>query len=1115
MVKTINIGLNANDGTGDNLRDAMDTINKNFAQLDASNEVVEDTSPQLGGNLDTQNFIINTSTVNGNITLTPNGTGSVLLDALKINGTTISSDDSTKITLAENVDVTGILTTSTLDVNTLQSTANSQISINENLFVSGKVTASEIIVSSIGTADSSALSMNSLSVSGTITGNTVNSSGISINDNVISSANSNDNIVLRPSGTGKVQVGTLLFPSADGIANQALITDGSGNLLFQTISGGGGGITFRDDSSTAFAIAGETFTFSGSSNVTVTLDDSGDGTLNIVGPDLSSYLQNTGTQTIDNLSFNDNIISTSSNADLILQPGGTGRVILNKLASDDSTAIAIEDGLIVTSLGDTNEMLYVGASKQIFSTNVIKFDSSSNRVGIGHTSSNPNVLLDIVGETTNSAQIRLGQFNDDADGPDISLRKARGTVASPTAFQAGDVLGSVNAWSHDGGGMVATGQLRFVADDNADSSFLLGTRVGSTLATSFEVTQGVIRFNQAYSFPTADGTGNQVLVTDGSGTLAFADISSVFTPSITFVGDDSTGTAVDNGETFKITGTGGITATVSGDTLTIDGSGVSASSDIGLLKVDSTTITPAITNSDIAINTNGTGNLDLTAGGIINLDGDHVTVGSAWSTVFSSATQYNRYRYGITSLTTENFALNNVSGKTELFGNSLGALVTLTSVDDSTRTNNAWSATRVELVTDFDGRSLTSLYESDNIRYFDGGPTSLSVSNQLRNTNTTNAEISEGSVLGLATSFNVPSGNGTIDIREYSTINSNVDTNLDTGNVEIGNFYHFLITGSKKSNASATTTLDNEYGLYIKDNSIASDNYGIYIENESYKNRIGGIQFANRNITTTDSNQNLSLDANGTGSVVINGLRFPTADGTADQILKTDGAGQLSFVNVNTNPITFVGDDSTGTAVNNGETFKIAGAQGITTAVSGDVLTITGASLSGYLTNTTLYIAGDDSSTIAINNNGNLQISGGQNITTSTDSSGTVTISGSSNIIVNSISSADSSQILVEDSMRVTGTLTATSVVTSTISPPDNLTGTYTISSPTTITLDPEDEIINNAPMQLVNKTVVQLGSLVASTGAMVFVTNETDGAIPAFYDGTNWRRVTDRAVVS
>ena len=39
---------------------------------------------------------------------------------------------------------------------------------------------------------------------------------------------------------------------------------------------------------------------------------------------------------------------------------------------------------------------------------------------------------------------------------------------------------------------------------------------------------------------------------------------------------------------------------------------------------------------------------------------------------------------------------------------------------------------------------------------------------------------------------------------------------------------------------------------------------------------------------------------------------------------------------------TFVGDDSSGTAVNPGETFKIAGGTNITTAVSGDTLTITG-----------------------------------------------------------------------------------------------------------------------------------------------------------------------------
>lgn len=94
-------------------------------------------------------------------------------------------------------------------------------------------------------------------------------------------------------------------------------------------------------------------------------------------------------------------------------------------------------------------------------------------------------------------------------------------------------------------------------------------------------------------------------------------------------------------------------------------------------------------------------------------------------------------------------------------------------------------------------------------------------------------------------------------------------------------------------------------------------------------------------------------------------------------------------------------------------------------------------------------------------------------------------------------------------------TLTITNIITESVNAPNTLTGTYTISSPTTITLDPVDEIINDAPMKLVNKTVAQLSTLVSSVGAMVFCTNETGGAIPAFYDGTNWRRVSDRAIVS
>ena len=96
-----------------------------------------------------------------------------------------------------------------------------------------------------------------------------------------------------------------------------------------------------------------------------------------------------------------------------------------------------------------------------------------------------------------------------------------------------------------------------------------------------------------------------------------------------------------------------------------------------------------------------------------------------------------------------------------------------------------------------------------------------------------------------------------------------------------------------------------------------------------------------------------------------------------------------------------------------------------------------------------------------------------------------------------------------------TDTLTVTNIEVETIQAPATLTGTYTITSPTTITLDPVDEIINDAPMKLVSKTVTDLSTLVSSVGAMVFCTNESGGAIPAFYDGTNWRRVSDRAIVS
>lgn len=45
--------------------------------------------------------------------------------------------------------------------------------------------------------------------------------------------------------------------------------------------------------------------------------------------------------------------------------------------------------------------------------------------------------------------------------------------------------------------------------------------------------------------------------------------------------------------------------------------------------------------------------------------------------------------------------------------------------------------------------------------------------------------------------------------------------------------------------------------------------------------------------------------------------------------------------------------------------------------------------------------------------------------------------------------------------------------------------------------------------------TIATMPAPAKNTGGQIFVSDEIGGAVPAFSDGTNWRRVTDRAIVS
>ena len=61
-------------------------------------------------------------------------------------------------------------------------------------------------------------------------------------------------------------------------------------------------------------------------------------------------------------------------------------------------------------------------------------------------------------------------------------------------------------------------------------------------------------------------------------------------------------------------------------------------------------------------------------------------------------------------------------------------------------------------------------------------------------------------------------------------------------------------------------------------------------------------------MTSTETNGNITVTPNGSGKIVLDGLSWPTADGSSDQVLKTDGSGNLTWVS---NSATLSGAGST------------------------------------------------------------------------------------------------------------------------------------------------------------------------------------------------------------
>jgi hypothetical protein len=115
-------------------------------------------------------------------------------------------------------------------------------------------------------------------------------------------------------------------------------------------------------------------------------------------------------------------------------------------------------------------------------------------------------------------------------------------------------------------------------------------------------------------------------------------------------------------------------------------------------------------------------------------------------------------------------------------------------------------------------------------------------------------------------------------------------TNLNTDKIELTN----LSVSTASASAGGSLSYSNTTGVFTFTPADVSGS-GLANVVEDTTPQLGGNLDVNGNTITSNTNGDIELNPDGTGKVRIDGIYYPTADGTANQVLQTDGAGNLSF----------------------------------------------------------------------------------------------------------------------------------------------------------------------------------------------------------------------------
>lgn len=141
--------------------------------------------------------------------------------------------------------------------------------------------------------------------------------------------------------------------------------------------------------------------------------------------------------------------------------------------------------------------------------------------------------------------------------------------------------------------------------------------------------------------------------------------------------------------------------------------------------------------------------------------------------------------------------------------------------------------------------------------------------------------------------------NGDITISPDGTGTVIIDTDLDVDNINING--NTITSTDTNGNIVITPNGTGEVDISKVDiDSGAIDGVTLGTNSAVTDLRVDNIKIDGNAITSTDTDGDITITPNGNGKIVLDGLNFPIADGTAGHFLKTDGSGQLSFAEVDT-----------------------------------------------------------------------------------------------------------------------------------------------------------------------------------------------------------------------